>query len=93
MGAPVTQQDRVIQALDIPTSAANLGDVGAVTAVAGVTNYYMTNRLTFFEELVIAITDGYAASGRNFENSEAFAREACQLARTIAFERDKYSNI
>lgn len=88
-----TQQERVISATDIPASSANLGDVNAVTGVVGVTNYFMTNRLTFFEELVLAITDGYAASGRQFSNATEFAQEACQLARTIAFERTKYSNL
>lgn len=88
-----TQQDRVITALDIPVSASNLAGPSATTAIAGVTNYFMTNRLTFFEELVIAITDGYAASGREFANATEFAQAACQLARTIAFERDKYSNL
>jgi hypothetical protein len=88
-----TSEEVAVGAFDIPKSAAVLQEVAKKTVDIGVTNYFMTNRLTFFEELVIAITDGYAASGREFPTSEAFAQEACKLARMIAYERDKYVNL
>lgn len=90
---PDTQRQRVDDDRDIPATASALGDVGATTAVAGVTNYYMTNRLTFFEELVIAITDGFAASStKTFNTDQEFAERALALARAIAYERDKYGS-
>ena len=90
----VSQLSKVLDDLDIPANAANLGDVSSTTAVAGVTNYYMTNRLTFFEELVIAITAGFAANSARLNGTDQeFAERACALARAIAYERNKYGNI
>lgn len=91
MAAP-TQQERVLQGLDIPASASTLQDVVATTAVGGVTNFYMTNKNTFFQDLVIAITGGYASSGHAFSSDEEFAQSACNLARAIAFQAPKYSS-
>jgi hypothetical protein len=89
-----TQLDKVKADQDIPENAANLGGVSNTTAVAGVTNYYMTNRLTFFEELVIAITDGFAANSARLNGTDQeFAARACALARAIAYERNKYGNV
>ncbi len=88
-----TQLERVLLDQDIPASASALAGAPAVPVTANTTNMYITNRLTFFEELVIAITDGFAASGRGFETDAHFASQACSLARAISFERDKYSNL
>lgn len=88
----ISQQKRVLSDLDIPVTASTLQDTAATTAVAGVTNYYMTNKNTFFQDLVIAITSGYAASGRIFPSDADFAKNACNLARAIAYEAPKYGS-
>lgn len=98
-----SQDSRVREDLDIPINAATLiatstvaSDTSEVVVTAGsvqkVTSFFMTNRLTMFEELIIAITNGYASSGRSFNTDEEFAASACALARSIAYERNKYSN-
>lgn len=88
----LSQQQKVLQDLDIPLTASVLQDVGATTATVGVTNYYLTNKNTLFQDLVIAITSGYAASGRVFKNDAEFASSACNLARAIAYEAPKYGS-
>ena len=88
----MSQRDKVLANLDIPASAAVLAPAVDPGAVTNLTQMYMTNRLTFFEELVIAITQGYAANGKTIGagTPAEFASSACALAQAIAYERDKY---
>ena len=57
-----------------------------------VINFQMANKDTRFENMVFAITSGYAASGRVFQTDDEFAKAACSLARAIAFQMEKYSS-
>lgn len=56
-----------------------------------VLNFQMANKDTRFENLVFAITQGYAAGSKTFQTDQDFAKQACDLARSIAFQMDKYS--
>lgn len=53
-------------------------------------NYYLTNKDTRFENLVFAITAGYASSPEFWRTDQEFATRACNLARAIAYEMAKY---
>ena len=53
-------------------------------------NYYMTNKDTRFENLVFAITAGYASSPEFWRTDAEFASRACALARSIAYEMAKF---
>lgn len=64
-----------------------------MTLMNKVINYQMANKDTRFENLVFAITNGYAARGDNpFSTPDEFATRACDLARAIAFRMDMYSS-
>lgn len=89
----ISQQDRVKKGLDIPASAAVLYPAPTTTAVTNVTAMHMVNRLTYFEELVLAVTQGYLAGGKYIGTDAQFAESVCNLARAISYERDKYSNL
>ena len=52
----------------------------------------LANKDTRFENLVYAITNGYASSGRNFNDDKEFAVRACELARAIAYKMDEYGS-
>jgi hypothetical protein len=92
---------RVLDRRDIPVSAADnpstttaAADVTEVVVTAGsvrnITNMFKTNRYTVFEMLVFNISDGFTASQKQFKSDEDFARQACSLARAIAYEMEKY---
>lgn len=94
-------QIRVLNTQDLPDSAANnptsstsAADATQVAVAAGfvrnVDNVFFTNRFTRFESLVFEITGGFAASQKGFKSDEDFAKQACDLARAIAFEMAKY---
>jgi len=53
-------------------------------------NYYLTNKDTRFENLVFAITAGYASSPEFWRTDAEFAQRACALARSIAYEMAKF---
>lgn len=53
-------------------------------------NYYLTNKDTRFENLVFAITAGYASSPEFWRTDAEFASRACALARSIAYEMAKF---
>lgn len=85
---PISNISQVLDTEDIPSTAAENPDITG-TPAATVQEMYVQNRFTRFEMLVFAITQGYA-SGRTFESDAAFAKGACDLARAIAFQMEKY---
>lgn len=83
----------------LPT--ANIGDGGAGPGTT-VTDMYIRNKMltmfmankdTRFENLVYAITAGYASNPEYWVDEADFARRAVQLARAIAFEMAKYTTL
>jgi hypothetical protein len=56
-----------------------------------VVNVQFANKDTRFENLVFAITAGYASSPEFWRTDTEFAVRACNLARAIAYEMAKYA--
>lgn len=84
------------------TLATTTGDAGAGPGTTTtdmyvrnkVINVQFANKDTRFENLVYAITSGYASnSDCPYRTDAEFAARACQLARSIAYEMTKYGSV
>jgi hypothetical protein len=90
---PDPKTNTAVEGRDIPSSSSSLNLSVQTSTNAGVTNYFLANKDTRFENLVFAITSGYAANPSNpYRTDEEFAEHACSLARSIAYRMDKLSS-
>lgn len=88
---PISNINQVINTEDIPESAAENPALTG-TRAATVQEMYQQNRFTRFEMLTFAITAGYTAAGKTYPTDRDFAKDACDLARSIAFQMEKYES-
>ena len=76
---------------DVPCGSVNLSTGTTKPTDNTVTAYYLSNKDTRFENLIFAITNGFSAmSPPLYRTDQEFAERACGLARTIAYEMEKY---
>lgn len=96
------QQDVPSSSTNLGQSSTRSNDVGN-TAGPGTTvtdmwvrnnvlNMQLANKDTRFENLVFAITSGYASTSELWRTDQEFAQRACALARAIAYEMEKYTS-
>ncbi len=85
------EADFVIEAYDIPTTAADNPAITG-TPAATVQEMYLQNRFTRWEMLTFAVTEGYCSSNKYFKSDQEFAKSAVALARAVAYEMDKYTS-